>query len=274
MIPYSRHFRAALAARKDKKAQTFTQKTKNQEQITAYQRKFLRFRELQSHHMPGLHIEHVTSADPAALAVSIRAPLYLPSGLTSTERSLACPSDLPKKEANIRFAQATDALENLRNSLRLRSVTIVFKRKNITGQGSNTRAKTYQMKIERKIQTFARTYRRARAAYLNLVGPGEWEHELRTLNDTDIRGLDEHALHGREEDERLMVLRLGSTPNADKNAQQAGTLSGRGESRRTVSWIWYRVGTNSDLNDTGLHNGTVLHIYYFLYLICLSQHSV
>jgi hypothetical protein len=196
--------------------------------------------------------------------------LRLPSDLNSSDWTLVCSNDLCEKEAEMRFAQATDALEDLRHCLRLRSMASNFKRGNITGQRPNTKARTYQTQIEGKIHAHAGTYRRARAAYFRLVGPGTWENELRVLEQPDIRALNERALTEREKEERVLVLTMGgmSEQEASETVDGKGGDPRHGEARRSISWIWYQVGTHQDLDDISLHNGAAMYsAYSYLHLI-------
>ncbi|KIJ60877.1 hypothetical protein HYDPIDRAFT_116748 [Hydnomerulius pinastri MD-312] len=129
-------------------------------------------------------------------------------------------------EWRLRYAQGFDALEELRQFLRLRSYLLDFKKNNIRGQGSNTRARNTLKGVEAKIQGSAAKYRTAHTALkalgrsLRKVG---WERTLQVLKDEDLRGLS-----------------VGE--------------DGQSEGRRTMSWIWQTTGVsgneNTDLQES------------------------
>jgi hypothetical protein len=85
--------------------------------------------------------------------------LWLPSQLpidTPTDQRLA------GHEWDLRYAQALDALNDVRSHLRLRSHMYKYKDKNIRGQAGSTRAKKIIDTVESRKQASVLKYRRAR----------------------------------------------------------------------------------------------------------------
>ncbi|KAJ7604200.1 hypothetical protein DFH06DRAFT_1021347, partial [Mycena polygramma] len=199
---------------KAKKAATTYQEIDFQRRRNAIQRKLERFRELQNIYMPALRDE--LSVDQQVLLTANAkkevetVKLFLPSALTEDKsRDRACAPGIASIESRLRFAEASDALEELRHGLRMRTVTNQFKVKNVTGQRANTRAQGIQHGVDVRIHTAKLRYRYAREAYARLVGAGTWEGILRVLDDEDSGGV-----------------------------AAAGVVV-QGEGRRTLSWIWY-----------------------------------
>ncbi|KAJ7078756.1 hypothetical protein C8R43DRAFT_910284 [Mycena crocata] len=151
--------------------------------------------------------------------------LFMPSEIASDEiRTRACAVGLPKLEARLRDAEATEALEAVRHGLRTRTMTNRYKLRNYTGQGLMTRGQGILRQINIKIHRAKLRYRYARAALLVLDGHGGWEEQLKVLNDDD-----------------------GGV------ARAAGVAAGEG--RMTLSWIWYTAGipVEGDAVDTVLN---------------------
>ncbi|KAF8868419.1 hypothetical protein BD779DRAFT_1460905 [Infundibulicybe gibba] len=156
--------------------------------------------------------------------------LYLPSSIPS---HVLCDRRLSEMEWQLRQAQANDALDELRNALRLRSYLYIDKDRFQRGQSANTRSSDVIHCIEVKVSTAAEKYRRARLALLGLgrvLSKLALDIPFLELKANDIRGL----------------------------SQQDDHLASRGpsEGRRTLSWIWSRLGVISeDDEDRGLQDG-------------------
>ena len=135
--------------------------------------------------------------------------------------------------------QATDALSGLHRSLAICAELLKYKATQVRGQRANTRARALLSTAHEKTATYAARYRRARLAYLQLVGPGDWEDTLRVLNDGDVRTLATHQ---------------------DKAAQTV--KAGPREGYRTVSWIYMAPGNTEELGEGGQSEGLGFqHIY-------------
>lgn len=150
---------------------------------------------------------------------TLRLPSELISSLTLSPASQA----LANMEAQLRFAQATDALSGLRRSLAVRAQLSKYKNTQVRGQHANTRARALLSTAQEKTDAHADRYRRARLAYFQLVGSGNWEDILKPLMDGDIRTLATH------QDEAVLTAR-----------------SGPREGHRTVSWIYMVPGATQE----------------------------
>ena len=146
--------------------------------------------------------------------------LLLPSSLTAD--SVSCSPHLHTIEWELRIAQAGDALDEIRRSLRLRDYLYTFKRSWIRGQSANTRAQNALGRVEARAAASAEKYRAAHAALsslapvLNKVG---WNLKFRSLNNRDdVRG--------------MTVPRKGES-----------------EGRRQLSWIWLVEGVGDDEDE-------------------------
>ncbi|KAG1780044.1 hypothetical protein EV702DRAFT_1178215 [Suillus placidus] len=138
-----------------------------------------------------------------------------------------CSAQLHHFEWMLRYAQANDALKDIRNLLRLRSHLYKFKDNNIVGQAANTRARSTINKTEVKVSMAAERYEVARAALTTLAqilneGPA-WKDIFRPLN----RNRDLKSLKDMWEKEM--------------------------EGTRHLSWIWKTPGVAEDAS-VGLHD--------------------
>lgn len=164
----------------------------------------------------------------------------------------------------IRRAQLSDSLEELRSQLRMRTFTNRYKIKNVTGQRVNTSTQALLNQIGDKVRASSVRYQRARAAHLDLAGPGGWEKEFRLLAEKDVRGLNERALTDREADERRFAEQVARS-NDDEDPGNYAIIEGEdvaanqqgGEGFRGISWIWFSVGANVDLSDPTMHEGAL-----------------
>jgi hypothetical protein len=185
---------------------------------------------------------------PEAVCYLAAHPLSDLSELHVETQSLLLPSQLPSSvlisnpriaamEQQLRYAQASDAVVTLHQSLTVRAHLTKYKQDQVRGQHSNTRARTLLNKAEARTEGIANRYRVARASHPILAGPGEWETILKHLCPQDVRSL--------------------STP--EDNAEQTGR-PGLGEGHRTLSWIWI-TASSVDSDSPDMHEGTLeLHI--------------
>lgn len=159
----------------------------------------------------------MSESDAASLSYNI--PLLLPS---AAHPATSCPDTLLNHEWRLRYAQAFDALDDLRGHLEVRTHLYKFKDRFARGQRPNTRAMSIIKQVESKITIDATRYRIARAALFNICGvlcKVGWQDHLRMLQDADIRHI---------------------TDGAD----------GQSEGRRTLSWIWTVAGPLGE-SDSG-----------------------
>jgi hypothetical protein len=196
------------------------------ERSNALRRKINSWREVQSLYIPGASVlrdraEREVPPDAPEERVEDMA-LLLPSTIN---RQIPIDSALEEYEYRLRFAQAEDALIELRHHLRLRSHLYVKKDRFARGVAANTRSKNIISRTDDKVKACATKYRIARAAVKTLarhLKKSGWEAKLLLLNDADIRG--------------MMV-----------------GLEGESEGKRTLSWIWKTTGVGSQ--DAGMNDG-------------------
>ncbi|PPQ76700.1 hypothetical protein CVT26_004470 [Gymnopilus dilepis] len=172
--------------------------------------------------------------------------IWLPSRVPSSDRPRVCRDGLPEIEDRLRSGQCHDALENVRQVLRLKARMIQFKNKNVRGQREGTRSRAVIDRVHERAKAAASRYRAGRAALLSLRGPGDWTQTLRTLEDRDIRGYqDPERLQPRKG--RVGIWEDSIAPTASGEAEEPELSlfnevrerrDGTGETRRTLSWIW------------------------------------
>ena len=167
-----------------------------------------------------------TSSRSSAEPIPVEAmALWLPSSAISRTRA---PPHLLRYEWKLRYAQANDALKDMRNLLRVRSHLYTFKDNNIVGQAANTRARTTINKTKDRVNMAASRYEAAWAALASLaplLNEGvTWKTVLKPLD----RKKDVKALKDLWEKET--------------------------EGTRHLSWIWKTPGVSEDAS-AGLHDG-------------------
>lgn len=153
--------------------------------------------------------------------------LWLPSMIG---RRISCDRRFQEAEWAFREAQANDALNMIRQHLRLDSFLVKRKKDWSRGVKANTRSTTAIEHNLSKLRCAVEKYRAAHAA-LSALEPlitksSEWRNVLRDLADGDVRGLPVQQL---------------------------------GEGNQTLSWIWMAPGVLGDESnadgDPGLHDG-------------------
>ncbi|KZP23155.1 hypothetical protein FIBSPDRAFT_952228 [Athelia psychrophila] len=222
---------------------TSLQLSKIQERKNALSRKIKTWTDTQQLYMPEVTIirarEHQAVADGTKETHVYDIPLHFPSALphrTPTNTKLV------EYEFRLRYAQADEALEELRQQLRLRSHMWFFKDKNIRGQSSNTHSRNLLNRVQKKIDASAVRYTCARAAVASLAqrtGTVGWDSQLRELKPQDIR-----AFTDETEDQEA--------ERKKKNKKKQKHLKGLGEGKKMLSWIWVSSGVAGDGSDKGL----------------------
>ena len=106
-------------------------------------------------------------------------------------------------------------------------------------------------RIEDKCKSLAVKYRATRRALLELIGPGDWERELKELNDGDLTTPD-----GTETSIENASDEIGPDGRLLSKKRRVALERGLGEGRRVVSWIWRVKGSTGDGEDEGLNEGT------------------
>ncbi|KAJ7715054.1 hypothetical protein B0H16DRAFT_1667163 [Mycena metata] len=143
---------------------------------------------------------------------------------------------LVEVETELRIGEAREALESLRQGLRTRTMTNRYRLRHCSGQRMLTRGQGILRQINVKIHKAKLRYRYARHALTRLKEHGPWERELKVLEESDVRALNERVLTEEEAAQRQGV------HNYEGIAEEGG-IAALGEGRRTLSWIWYQAKT-------------------------------
>ena len=178
-------------------------------------------------------------------------PLWLPSALPENHLKHNCDKNLTAIESRLRRAQCEDTLDKIRSLQRGRLSFISFRNRNIRHQGPNTRAQDTLNRLEDKSNALAVKYRMARAALLKLVGPGDWENQLRELNHGDLTTPDGHEISIENPDHPF-----GADGRELSKKKRANIEKGLGQGKKVVSWIWTTAAQSIvGGSDTVLHEG-------------------
>jgi hypothetical protein len=162
--------------------------------------------------------------------------LWLPSSLPPRT---ACPTKLCVFEFKLREAQAYEALEELRQHLRLRTHMYKYKDRNCVGQRANTRSQNLINRVQKKVEASSTKYNVARQALSKLSSHNEdfgWRSKLLPLLPEDIRAFTDGE-------------------------------PGQSEGHRTLSWIWKVVGVLDDSEDSGVQEGAYNYSKHFILAI-------
>lgn len=213
---------------------TSLQLAKMQERVNSLRRKIDAWIVIQHLYMPevaALRARNDRDASDERPEIPIHdIPLYLPSALSS---SMHCNPKLQQYEFKLREAQAYEALDELRERLRLQSHMWKYKDRHVVGQRASTRQYNLIQRVDKKVQASTAKYRRARQALSKLsdrVMQTSWRSRLMRLQDDDVRMM---------------------------NAGQQGESEGK----RKMSWIWLVQGVSEHSDDDALQEGTssILH---------------
>ncbi|KAG2155314.1 uncharacterized protein EDB93DRAFT_1239208 [Suillus bovinus] len=200
---------------------TDTQKATIQHQRNSLQHKINVWRHIQALYIPAVQLLHLSlfqsSTDPITPEDT---NLYLPSATCT--RSMRCDTRLQTTKWELCYAQAGDALEELRQNLHLRDYMYTFKRDWVRGQGTNTRAQNALTQVLSKVSAAADKYCAAHGA-LSALAPllkmVSWNLKYKELHrKDDICGM--------------------SAPT-----------KGVSEGRRQLSWIWLVEEVRDDQDE-------------------------
>jgi hypothetical protein len=225
MLIHRRHLRADSAALGIHA--TDLQLAKIRERSNAMRRKIKSWWAIQQLYMPG------------AVVLRNRADRALPDGAAEIkveDLTLWLPSTVGRKsvidrniqsyEFQLREAQAHEALDEIRDNLRLRAHLFGFKNKFDRGVRQNTRSLHLITRCNGRVEAAVKKYTAAYGA-LTILAPilkeSLWHSSLKVLDpNKDVVGMTERLL-------------------------------GETEGRRTLSWIWKAHGVG-DTADVGLHD--------------------
>jgi hypothetical protein len=212
-----------------------------------------RFRALQLGYMP-VSLQTLATLPPSkSQANSEELPLYLPSSLTPSQRSLTlCRAELVSMETRLRDAQLDESLNQLRLALLVKKRLYRYKKTNARHQGATTRSRNLINRQDSKIKLAAATYRMAWRAKLSLMNGNAALVGWNELLDEDIIGMEDlqdserrkvNAIKGKRKEaaERLLV---GQDP-----------VQGAREKNREVSWIWRSTSQGELQADKMLYEG-------------------
>ena len=157
-----------------------------------------KWRQIQAVYMPGVLDTDTTDLEPLQKVKAESIKLWLPSQL-GEDRDRICLDGVVNGEAELRFAQLEDSLNDLRRARRTRRGLITFHKVQLTGQGQKTQTKSQaaMQTIQDRIDRCVRRYRVARNALLHLNPSGNWSDLYLPLTDDDNRG------PGKEPEETL-----------------------------------------------------------------------
>lgn len=179
------------------------------------------WRQVQLAYIPavGPLVANVTSQLLSVAQEAERIPLFLPSSLPSDLQNTTDLSKSLTREVRLRFAQADDALHDIRHHLRIISGLWRFKKVNISGTGNrpNTRMRTLFNRFNHRLKKSVLRYQAAYTALLTADSGGEWKNRLRNLQNSDIRGPGKDDFYIQEPGNR------GPEPS---------------KGRFEISWIW------------------------------------
>lgn len=183
-----------------------------QEKLNRLQRRVQAFKDLQGVYMPCATVYRAAEdAESSGTAEPpYNTPLLLPSAFCQPSTQLKTQLDalLLTIEFRLREARAEDTLGRLREHLLLRSRMYRIKDRQVRGQVLSTRASTTLQTVNATIladATHYRTHYRALDTLDPLVATHSWRQNLKLLQDSDMRTLEE---------------------------------SDESEGRRSLSWIW------------------------------------
>lgn len=251
-------------------SQTAQQTSEIVEHRSVLKRELLGFERLRSVYMPGLVQLLTDMNEDLALGDDgnpENAKLWLPSSIPVDMRKTVCCDEVDQIEERLRKAQAYDALDSVRHTLRVKTKMVQFKNKNVRGQRMSGKSREVIDRVHERVKRFVEKYRRSRAGLLLLKGPGEWEKELRVMEQSDVRSyVDPQRMkigpgrRGTNEEEPGMegnVLEDKSRVEEDDDFALEGEVrtrrDGTGETRKEQSWIWLTRDINlrdgADEND-------------------------
>lgn len=116
--------------------------------------------------------------------------LLLPSSFNQVFRKQYHLTPLAIIESQLREGQAYDALHDLREKIKIFNSNLDFKKKNVFGQGPNTRAQAFLKQLTADKVTAADKYRIAYRALIHLGLSDDAETDLQELHDNQLFGKD------------------------------------------------------------------------------------
>jgi hypothetical protein len=159
------------------------QRAKLLERSSVLQRKIDGWRAIQAIYLPGADILRTRAQRSTPVGVVQEQPhtalLYLPSAVIGL---VPCDRTLLDYEWRLRFAQTQDALNELRDNLRVRTHLFKTKRRFSRGVAANTRAQLHLKRQQDKVDSSAKKYsvaRNALDAFAKPLHQLDWEYLVR-----------------------------------------------------------------------------------------------
>ena len=208
-----------------------------QEKRITCQRHLSQFRQLQAIYMPCVAAQ-LAKLSGSRLGDIESEPVFLPSALEIGLRGDGCYKDMAQREAQLRKAQCYDALEVIRTMQRTKRSIKAFRYKNLRGVAATTRTSNVLERLNAKSELAVTKYRAAREALLVLVGPGDWQGDLRVLKEADVRVLDSQIFE--IDIPKAQERKLGNT-GTDVHQLGSGSYE--------ISWIWMVRGSTGTMSQ-------------------------
>ena len=174
---------------KDSDVNTVIEKESLRDQCHSLTQAIEALRSPQRIYMPGVFCL-LDNIDPDSVTKSSEhTKLCLPSSLPATSRDSWCMPDLPLLEFRLRYAQAVDALNEIRRLRRLYRGLILQKKKHLPPtQRTMTRSMSVFEGLNARTSRVAACYRDARVALLRLHPTGAWKRYIQELKREDTQG--------------------------------------------------------------------------------------
>jgi hypothetical protein len=247
--------------------------TSIQRQRTSLLKRIQNYISTREQFMPGLERylrDMPNRTDDQLLSTPELIPLHLPSSLHSEKRASVCVAGLAELEDRLRFAQASEALTELRCQLTKRTYASRYRTANISSQTYFTRFRELQDQTNSKIKAACSRYHVARSGLLHLRGKGDWEQKLQELRPEDVQGLSEKALVIEEKEQKKRTREMAGLsalnddlPIRDLPPTLFNPHLAVGEGHRTLSWIWYST-SNDEIGDNTTRIGSCEYLNYYL----------
>ncbi|KAJ3749798.1 hypothetical protein EV360DRAFT_56774, partial [Lentinula raphanica] len=214
---------------------------------TRIQQQIDRIRALQKVHCPEA-IQLLTTTPGSDDTPAEHKILVFPSELPLSRRN----QTLAHFESRFRDGQCSSSLNAIRHGLLVKRRLYTYKTNHVPKQKQSARSRTLLDNHQRKIDLAVATYRHAWNAKCRLVG--EESVGWRKLAQEDVRMLEDEE-EERKKEQRPMKSRRKEAELVNEHGGIKG-ISGAGESRRLVSWIWVAADGQTGLpTDEALYNG-------------------
>ncbi|KAJ7690749.1 hypothetical protein B0H17DRAFT_1159968 [Mycena rosella] len=228
------------------------QSNRVEELCLSFVQKLKTFQDLQARHMPEASQaleEEEEAQDPESAPINPEnVTLWMPSELKGTARTRGCVKGLAEKEAKLREAQCSNALDDLQRRLHAKRHFIQFRNSNVVGQRQATQSNTLIAQVRERIETITAKYCRGWKALTALKGKTYCEKKrFFELKPEDI-ALDEEEEVDAKSRHRLGVIGSGSFRHKNAPSQKKRTK------KKLFPWIWTARGGPGE-DELELHEG-------------------